>query len=75
MWLGHYFAANKITDETQKRSILLTVCGAATYKLLRSLVGPEAVNTISYDNLVKLAKEHYNPKPSAIVQQFHFNSR
>ena len=30
---------------------------------------------MSYADLVKLLKAHYNPKPSAIVQQFHFNSR
>ena len=73
--LGHYFMANKVTAEAQKRSILLTVCGTSTYKLLRSLVKPGALDTTSYDDLVKLVKAHYNPKPSAIVQRFHFNSR
>ena len=29
----------------------------------------------SYDELVKILKLHYNPKPSVIVQGFHCNSR
>ena len=33
--LQHYFIAN---EESKKRSSLLTVCGATTYKLIRSLI-------------------------------------
>ena len=50
--LGHYFVANKVTEEAQKHSILLTVCGTSTYKLLRSLVRPGTLDSTSYDDLV-----------------------
>ena len=53
----------------------LTVCGAPTYKLLRSLVEGGKVDEKSYDELVKLLESHYSPKPFAIVQRFHFNSQ
>lgn len=33
------FFANEITDEAKKRSILLSGCGAKTYKLIRRLHG------------------------------------
>ena len=36
--LQYYFVANDVDDAAKKRAILLTVCGAPTYKLLRSLV-------------------------------------
>ena len=36
--LQHYLVANGVEDADKKRAILLTVCGASTYKLLRSLV-------------------------------------
>ena len=73
--LKHYLIANGVTEQEKKRSILLTVCGTTTYKLLRSLVGKDNLDTTSYDDLVKLLTSHYNPQPSAIVQRFHFNTR
>ena len=36
--LGHFFAANGITNEEKKRSIFLSVVGPTSYKLLRNLV-------------------------------------
>ena len=38
--LEQYFAANEITDNNKKRAVLLSVCGAKTYKLIRNLVNP-----------------------------------
>jgi len=73
--LQHYFIANDVTDAGKKRSILLTVCGTPTYKLLRSLVKDGNLDTTSYDDLVKLLKDHYNLKTSVIVRRFHFNTR
>ena len=49
--------------------------GAKTYKLIRSLVAPEDPKDKSYEDLAKLAQEHFMPKPSAIVQRFKFNTR
>ena len=34
--LGHYFVANKVTEAEQKRTILLSVCGPTTFKLIKS---------------------------------------
>ncbi len=36
--LQYYLVANGVTEVAKKRAILLTVCGAQAYKLLRSLV-------------------------------------
>ena len=67
--------ANDVTEAAKKRSILLTVCGTPTYKLLRSLVEGGKLDSVSYAGLVKLLKEHYDPRPSPIVQCFGFNRR
>ncbi|XP_024921034.1 uncharacterized protein K02A2.6-like [Cynoglossus semilaevis] len=72
--LGHFFDANGITEEARKRSILLSVCGAKTYKLIRNLATPQKPGEIPYANLVKLVRDHHNPKPSVIVQRFKFHS-
>ena len=37
---------------------------------------PEAeLNTTTFDNLVELVKDYYEPKPSQIVQRYKFNTR
>ncbi|MCG8621565.1 MAG: hypothetical protein MJE68_06135 [Proteobacteria bacterium] len=67
--LNFYFAANDVTAETKKRAILLSVCGASTYKLIRSLVSePDKLNSTPYKDIVKLVKNHYDPKLSSIIQ-------
>ncbi|KAM3596467.1 uncharacterized protein V6R79_014960 [Siganus canaliculatus] len=72
--LGHFFSANEITEEAKKRSILLSACGAKTYKLIRNLATPRKPGDIPYDELVQLVANHHNPKPSVIVQRFKFHS-
>ena len=39
-----YLAANKITEAKQKRDVLLSVCGAKTYHILRDLIAPKKRN-------------------------------
>lgn len=67
--------ANDITDTVKRKAILLSCCGPATYSLLRSLVSPETPGEKDYACLVKILKDHFNPKPSEIVQRFKFNAR
>ena len=46
--LNFYFAANDVTTEAKKRAILLSACGAPTYKLIRSLVSePDKLNSLT----------------------------
>ena len=72
--LGYYFTANDITDETKKKSILLLCSGAATYDILKNLLQPTCLNDKSYDELVKVLSNYFNPKPSTIVQSYKFNT-
>jgi hypothetical protein len=73
--LDFYFAANDVTTDVKKRAILLSACEASTYKLIRSLVDPTKLNSTSHKDLVAKVKEHYDPKPSSIVQRRKFNKR
>ena len=43
--LEHFLAANCIAEDEKKRSVFLTVIGAATYKVLRDLVAPTKPGT------------------------------
>ena len=73
--LEQYFVANEITDNGKKRAVLLSVCGAKMYKLIRNLVNPRKPTDKSFSELVNLVKNHLNPRPSSIVYRCKFNSR
>ena len=42
---------------------------------MRNLCAPEKPGDKTFDDLVKLVKDHQNPKPSETVQRFKFNTR
>jgi len=73
--LVEYFTANDVGETVKKRAILLSVVGASTYQLIRNLVAPQKPTEKSFDDLVKLVQEHYQPNRSVIVQRFKFNFR
>ena len=65
--LTFYFTTNGITTDAKKRAVLLSCCGPATFRLLRSLVLPGSLDELSFEELVKEIKEHREPQPSVIV--------
>ena len=73
--LEQYFLANDVDDAAKQRAILLSVCGAAAYQLIRNLVAPAKPTDKSFADIVKLVQDHYTPPPSVTVQRFKFHSR
>ncbi|XP_038139940.1 uncharacterized protein K02A2.6-like [Cyprinodon tularosa] len=73
--LDQFFVANDIDDGDKQRAILISVVGPATYKLIRNLVSPDKPSTKTYNQIVTIMKDHFNPKPSEIVQRYKFDSR
>ena len=71
--LSFYFTVNGITNEEKQWAILVSACGTTTYKLFKTLVAPTELMSKSFSDLVKLAQEHHNPKPSVIMHRFRFN--
>ena len=74
--LVQYFVANSISEEGDKRrAILLSSCGGATHQLIRNLVAPDKPTDKNYAEIVAVVKAHHQPRPSTIVQRFHFHTR
>lgn len=73
--LKHYFTANDVESEVKKKSTLITVVGKENFKLMRSLIHPTDPNDKTYDELVAVMKQHFEPQPSEIVQRFKFHTR
>ena len=47
-----YFLANDIRSAEKQRAVLLSVCGASTYQLIRDLVAPNRPNTKTFTELI-----------------------
>ena len=73
--LEQYFLANDVEAGNKQRAVLLSVCGPATYQLIRNLTATQKPADHSFVELVKLVQDHYNPTLSVIVQHFKFHSR
>ena len=73
--LQQYFTANDVDSAEKQRAILLSVCGAQTYQLIRSLLAPAKPTEKSFTEIVACLTEHYHPKPSIIVLRYNFNIR
>ncbi|GBN99197.1 hypothetical protein AVEN_196501-1 [Araneus ventricosus] len=69
-----FLEANEITNAEKKREVLLAVCGIKTLGVLRSLLAPESPSTKSYDDLIKVLKEHFAPTSSEIYRRFQFHN-
>ena len=74
--LGHIYFLQPMAWRAQKRNApFSSVVGAATYKLLCSLVAPVKLGDKTTDEeFVKLLSAHFYPPPSEIVQRFKFHS-
>ena len=79
--LAHFFTANGITDADKKQAVLLSVIGAATYKMLRNILSPAKQGDKTYEELIEKLSRHFHPAPSEIVERevervkFHSRSR
>ncbi|XP_053372930.1 uncharacterized protein K02A2.6-like [Mercenaria mercenaria] len=72
--LVQFFEANEVPDE-KLVPVFLSVIGSTAYGVLKNLVAPALPKDKSYADLVKLLKNHYNPKPLTISERFKFNKR
>ena len=73
--LQQYFTANDVADAGKQRAILLSVCGASTYQLIRNLVAPTKPTDQTFAEIVEIVQKHNQPSPSVMVQRFNFHSR
>jgi hypothetical protein len=69
-----FFTANSIEEDKQV-AVFLSVVGANTYTLLRTLLAPAKPSTKSLADLTTALVGYYEPKPLVIAQRFHFHRR
>lgn len=72
--VDQFFIANNIVADKQ-RAVFLSSCGRPTYSLLRRLLAPIRPSEAPLARCLELLTEHYSPRPSVIVQRYHFYCR
>jgi len=68
-----YFEANGIKEDKQV-PVFLSLLGAKTYSLLRTLATSESPRNKNFKAVAELLKEHFEPKP-LIAERFTFHRR
>ena len=73
--LEQYFTANDVQDAEKQRAILLSCCGASTYRLIKNVLAPNRPTDVPFDDIVTQMRTHFHPTPSETVQRYLFYSR
>ncbi|XP_049524025.1 uncharacterized protein LOC125945778 [Dermacentor silvarum] len=73
--LEMFCVANKITMHEQKRAVLLSCWGEATYRLIVTQVKPVRPTTASYVEITTVLRKHWHPRPSELYARFLFCRR
>ena len=72
--LEQFFAANEV-DNSKHVAVLLSVVGAKTYELLRTLTAPAKPAERTFEQLCQVLETHLAPKPLIIAERFRFHKR
>ena len=76
--LEQFFQANDVVGEdkaVKRRATFLSIVGRSSYNLLGSLPSPAKPTDKTFEQLVEVLTNYYSPKPTEVMQRFHFNSR
>ncbi|KAK6171970.1 hypothetical protein SNE40_018386 [Patella caerulea] len=69
-----YLVVNRVPGE-RKVSALISSVGPTTYSLQRDLTCPEKPSTKTYNELLRLLRNHHSPPPNLITERCRFHSR
>ena len=72
--LEFYFEANDVKDDGKKKAILLSVCGPAAYRTIRS-ASAAPLTTASYHQIKRQTEDHLDPTPSKATRRWRFRLR
>lgn len=70
-----YLKLNKITDDSYKAQMLVTVIGSNAHRKLIKAFKPKQVCEAKYDDVVAMCKKLFNIERNATVEHFKFNNR
>lgn len=73
--LKHLLLLNKIKNDPDKKSFLISLGGPELYKTLCSLLSPQTEDNFTFENIIEKLTAHFKPKKNIIVECFKFFKR
>ncbi|XP_050029479.1 uncharacterized protein [Dermacentor andersoni] len=73
--LETFCASISVSEDDEKRAVLLSFCGEATYRLITRLVEPNKPTTVSYETIKQAVRDHMHNKPSLLRARLLFYRR
>ncbi|XP_049274248.1 uncharacterized protein K02A2.6 [Rhipicephalus sanguineus] len=70
-----YFEGNNITEDAQKRALLVSALGSRSIDVLSGRCAPRKVNQLTYKEAVEILQSFYDPQPNEIAESFRFFTR
>ncbi|KRY49757.1 Uncharacterized protein T03_12337 [Trichinella britovi] len=73
--LVFFLEANSIREGPRRLAVLCSVCGPKTYSIIKSLTSPDPPSSKTFDEVMKLLRNHFMPRPSEVYQRFLYHRR
>ncbi|KRX13745.1 Transposon Ty3-I Gag-Pol polyprotein [Trichinella nelsoni] len=73
--LVFFLEANSICEGPRRLAVLCSVCGPKTYSIIKSLASPDPPSSKTFDEVMKLLRNHFMPRPSEVYQRFLYHRR
>ncbi|KRY89465.1 Ribosome biogenesis protein BMS1 -like protein [Trichinella pseudospiralis] len=73
--LAFFLEANSIREGPRRLAVLCSVCGPNTYSIIKSLTSPDPPSSKIFDEVMKLLRNHFMPRPSEVYQRFLYHRR
>lgn len=70
--LTQFFVINKVSEDSAKKAVLLTHLSDETFRLLRNLVYPKEITSLSFDKLIQALDKHFTPKRASFADKAKF---
>ncbi|KRX79034.1 hypothetical protein T06_10779 [Trichinella sp. T6] len=70
-----FLDANSIREGPRRLAVLCNVCAPKTYSIIKSLTSPDPPSSKTFDEVMKLLRNHFMPRPSEVYQRFLYHRR
>ncbi|KAJ6647840.1 hypothetical protein Bhyg_03063, partial [Pseudolycoriella hygida] len=68
-----FLKANKVEEDSMKTSVFISIMGHEIYDILKSLTVPEKPSAKTFNELLKILRNHFAPRKKKRAERYKFN--
>ncbi|KAJ6645863.1 hypothetical protein Bhyg_01072, partial [Pseudolycoriella hygida] len=68
-----FLKANKVEEDSMKTSVFISIMGHEIYDILKSLTVPEKPSAKTFNELLKILRNHFAPRKNKRAERYKFN--